>query len=256
MPNLKNMLWIELRKALRSRVPIFTTLGFLIVPLACSFLMFIYKDPEFARQAGLVGAKANLIGGEATWPFYLNMFSQAIASGGIMLYILIIAWVFGREFSDGTAKDMLSVPIPRTSWLLAKFIVAGVWSIAATLLILFVGLILGAAIGMPGGSPEVLGRGLLTIILTVGLVLLVTIPFGFFASIGRGYLFPLGMAVLTVALANLVALIGYGEAFPWAVPALFAGMVGPETHLQPASYLLVIVTGAAGMALTFGWWLR
>ena len=88
------------------------------------------------------------------WPAYLGLFGQMIAAGGFFLFVLIISWVFGREFADGTLKDMLAVPVPRSSILLAKFIVVAVWSAALTLVIFIAGLLMGALIGLPGGSLE------------------------------------------------------------------------------------------------------
>ena len=81
MHNLTNAIWIELRKATRSRMPLFTALGVLVVACGLAFLMFIYKYPTFARSSGLISAKANLAGGAATWPYYLDLLGQAIAIG-------------------------------------------------------------------------------------------------------------------------------------------------------------------------------
>jgi len=60
------------------------------------------------------------------------------------------------------------------------------------------------------------------VLITAGLVILGVLPFALVASIGRGYLLPLGVAVLTLIMANLVAVVGYGEYFPWTVPGLYA----------------------------------
>ena len=68
MNNLAAMVWIELRKITRSRIPVFTALAFLIMPLAGAFMMIILKDPDFARKAGLISAKAQLMAGTADWP--------------------------------------------------------------------------------------------------------------------------------------------------------------------------------------------
>jgi len=66
MYELTNTVWIELRKATRSRMPLFTALAFLVLAFGLAFLMFIYKYPTFARSVGLISAKANLAGGAAT----------------------------------------------------------------------------------------------------------------------------------------------------------------------------------------------
>lgn len=252
MSNLSDMIWTELKKALRSRLPLFTTLGYLFLPLGIAFLIFISKNPDISRKLGLISAKANLMADTATnWPTYLELFAQMIAVGGFFLFVLIISWVFGREFADGTLKDMLAVPVQRSSILLAKFILVTVWSMALTFIILIFALVMGAIIDLPQGSVTVLLQGSALVTTTTCLVIAVILPFALFASVGRGYLLPMGVAILTLIVANFVVIAGWGDYFPWAVPGLHAQGKGT---LTPISYWLVFLTGLAGMVGTYLWW--
>jgi ABC-2 type transport system permease protein len=252
MNNLADMIWIEWRKAFRSRMPLWTVLGSLFMPLGIAFLIFVSKNPEISQKLGLVSAKANLLAYAATdWPTYLGLFGQLMAAGGFLLFILIISWTFGREFSDGTVKDMLAVPVQRSSILLAKFIVVAAWSAFLTLVILIGGLVMGALIRLPGGSFSVILQGSALVLVSAGLAIVVVLPFAFFASVGRGYLLPVGIAFLTLVATNLVAIAGWGEYFPWAVPGLYAQGVG---SLMPVSYWIAILTGVVGMVATYFWW--
>jgi len=247
-----DMLWIEMRKTLRSRMPLFTILGSLLMPLGISFLIFVSRNPDISRKLGLISTKASLMADTATsWPAYLNLFGQMIAAGGFFFFCLILSWVFGREFSDGTLKDMLAVPVPRASILLAKFAVSAAWSVALSLVIIALGLGMGALIGLPQGSAEVILQGLLRAIIVAGLTIVVVMPFALFASIGRGYLLPVGVAILALIMANVVAIAGWGEYFPWAIPGLYSQ---PKSILPAASYWVVIFTGLAGIAATYLWW--
>jgi ABC-2 type transport system permease protein len=253
MTDLAGTLWMELRKATRSRMPLYTALGFLLMPLVDAFFMIILKDPEFARKAGLISAKAQLMAGTADWPTYLNVMAQAVAVGGFFLFSLIASWVFGREFADGTVKDLLAVPVARWTILLAKFLVVMAWSVALTVIVYLAGLLLGALIGLPQGSLPVIVQGSVALAVTTGLVVAVMTPVAFFASAGRGYLLPMGMTILLVLLANVLAVAGWGDYFPWSVPALYAG-AGDSTALEAASYWIVLLTGLAGLAGTYAWW--
>jgi len=253
MHDLTNAVWIELRKATRSRMPLFTALGFLVLPCGLAFFMFIYKYPTFARNIGLISAKANLVGGAATWPYYLGVLGQAIAIGGIAVFSLVESWVFGREFVDGTLKDLLAVPVARANILLAKFIVVVLWSLFLTVMLVLVSLLLGATMGLSQGTTEVFWHGTVTLAVAACLVIVDVFPFAFFASVGRGYLLPMGVVLLVLVLGNVVTIAGWGTYFPWAVPALYAGLTG-KGNLEAASYLLVLLTGLAGMAGTYLWW--
>ena len=253
MRDLTNAVWIELRKATRSRMPLFTALGFLVLPCGLAFFMFIYKYPTFARNIGLISAKANLAGGAATWPYYLGVLGQAIAIGGIAVFSLVESWVFGREFVDGTLKDLLAVPVARANILLAKFLVVALWSLLLTVMLFLVSLLFGAVIGLSQGTAEVFWQGTATLAVVACLTILNVFPFAFFASLGRGYLLPMGVTLLVIVIANFIVVAGWGNYFPWAVPALYAELTG-KGNLEPVSYLLVLLTGLAGMAGTYLWW--
>jgi ABC-2 type transport system permease protein len=250
MNNVVGATWVELFKARRSKVPLLTGLGFTLAPLAGGFFMVILKDPEFARRVGLISAKAQLMAGVADWPTYLELLAQATAIGGLILFSLIGSWVFGREYSDRTLKDLLALPTSRSAIVAAKFIIVALWSAVLVGIITLIGLGVGALVGLPGGSTQLILRGGITIAITAELTIASVTPIIFFASAGRGYLPPMGVAILAVFLAQIVAVAGWGEYFPWSIPALYS----QGEYLGMASYAIMILTVVAGMAATFIWW--
>ena len=144
MKNLSNMIWVEWRKAIRSRIPLWTSIGSLFLPLAIGLMILISRNPEISRKLGVVSAKADLIAFSATdWPAFMVLIGQILAAAGFFLFVVILSWVFGREFSDGTVKDMLAVPVPRSTILLSKFVVYAGWAAAMTVLILVTSVVMG-----------------------------------------------------------------------------------------------------------------
>ena len=248
-------LWGEMLKARRSHVPWLAALGFSLVPLVGGLFMVILKDPERARSMGLISAKAQLTVGVADWPTLLSLLAQATAVGGALLFTLVTAWVFGREFSDHTAKELLALPTPRAAIVGAKLTVVGVWALTLTAIVFALGLVVGAAVGLPGWSWSLGWRAAGDLLVTSGLVLMLMPPVALLASAGRGYLPPLGWAFLTLFLAQILAAIGWGDWFPWSVPALYSELAGPRaSQLGLQSYVVVVATCAAGLAGTFAWW--
>ena len=252
MNNLKQAIWVEMLKARRSKMPLLTTLGFLLAPLMGGFFMLILKDPALAQRAGLITAKAQLTTGEASWPALLDLLGQAIAIGGIIVFGFIGSWVFGREYADRTAKDLMALPTPRSSIVLAKFVVVMGWSAALAVLVYVVGLGVGAAVGLPPAPAGTVWEGSVTIAVTSVLTIALVTPIAFVASAGHGYLPPLAAAVLAIFLAQIVAVTGRGEYFPWSIPALLA----QGNQLAALSHAIVLLTGLAGLAGTLLWWER
>ena len=252
MASLADMLWSEWRKAYRSGMLWWTGLGSLLLPLGIGFLIFVAKNPEVSQKLGLISAKANLTALTATdWPSYLALFGQVVALGGLVLFVLVMSWVFGREFADGTLKDVLAVPVPRASIVLAKFVLVAAWSAALALLMLAAGLALGALVQLPQGSADAILQGGVLVVVCAALSITTGMPFALAASVGRGYLLPMGALFACVMLTNIAVIAGWGEYFPWAVPGLLAQ---GKSALAPISYAIVALTGLVGVGATYVWW--
>ena len=251
MNQLGSIVRIETRKALRSRMPLFTAMGFMIMPLVSALFLFITKNPDLSRKLGLISAKAELLAFTADWPGYLMLTAEMSAIGGLFVFCIVFSWIFGREFADHTLKDLLAVPVRRWDIVMGKFIVAAVWAGAITLLVSVVELIIGAAMGLPQGSPDVIASGMRVLVLCTILAILVSTPFALLASYGRGYLLPLGIAIIAVILANVAAVLGWADYFPWAIPGLLSQGIG----VGFAGYALVVLTSAAGILGTYAWWM-
>jgi ABC-2 type transport system permease protein len=255
MSGLAAALWAEALKARRSRLPWLTGLALALAPLVGGLFMLILKDPEWARRVGLLATKAQITADAADWPTYVGLLAQAVAIGGLLVFGLVAIWVFGREYADRTLADLLALPTPRATIVAAKFIVVAAWSAALTALVLALGLAVGAAVGLPGWSPALAAEAAGRLAATAGLTVALVSPFAWAASAGRGYLPALGAMLLAVVLAQIVAALGWGTAFPWSVPALASGVAGPAGQdVGAGSYALVALTGAAGVAGTVAWW--
>jgi ABC-2 type transport system permease protein len=255
MTSFPSALWAETLKARRSKVPLLAAVGFTLAPLVDGLFMFIMKDPARAREMGLLSVKAQMTMGTAEWTTFFGVLMQAIAIGGVMVFSIVTAWMFGREFSDHTAKDLLALPTSRENIVMAKLIVITAWVFAVTLWIFMVGLVIGYLVEIPGWTTQLLWESLHDILVTAGMTLLMMTPVAFIASMGRGYLPPLGFAVLTIFFSQIIAATGWGDWFPWSVPALFSGAAGPRDALLGLhSYILVILAGLIGLFATFSWW--
>lgn len=248
-------LWAESWKLRRSNVLLFTAIGFSIIPFIGGLFMIILKDPAKAQSMGLISAKAQLAVGTAEWATLFNLLAQATAVGGGIVFSVFTAWVFGRESSDGTAKELLSLPTSREMIVSAKFVVVGAWTLFLVLLCYLLGLIVGRLVDIPGWSLPLL-RSATVDILGAGICTILLLPFvAFFASAGKGYLPSFGWIILTVALAQIVAITGWGDWFPWSIPALFSGAAGPRAELLGwYSYPILVIASLIGLALTFYWW--
>jgi len=257
MAGLRDALAVELLKARRSRVPWLVAAGLTMVPLVSGLFMFILKDPERARQLGLLGLKAQLTGGTADWVTYMGFIGQAVAVGGGIVFALLTAWVFGREFADRTVRGLLAIPTARATTVTAKLLTVTLWALAMTAWVLALGYLVGLVVDMPGLSTRVVLEGTFTAGLAAVLSIGLQAGAAYFAGVGHGYLGAMAWTLLTVFAAQVLAVLGFGSWFPWSVPALLTGAAGPggET-VTAASYVIVAVTVMGLSVATFRWWER
>ena len=120
--NLRAALWAETLKARRARMPRLTLAGFALVPLMGALFMKILLDPTWAARFGALTTKAQFSAAHGDWPTYFGLLTQALAVGGSIIFSLVVIWLFGREYSDHTAKDLLALPTPRAAIVTAKLL--------------------------------------------------------------------------------------------------------------------------------------
>jgi ABC-2 type transport system permease protein len=236
-------------------MPLYTALGFAVLPLIGGFMMFVLKDPELARKVGLISTKAQILAGTADWPGYLNFMAEMTTMGGLILFGLVGAWVFGREYADRTIVDLLALPTPRATIVLGKFIVIAAWSLALTVVNLVIGLVVGLAIGLPEPAAGTVWQGMGALAISALLTIVIITPTIFLANIGHGYLLPLGITMLVLILGQVSNFAGWSEYFPWAIPAAFAQAASKHSGFPGiASYIILLLASSAGIAGTFLWW--
>lgn len=254
MKNLAAALSVELIKTRKSKILPATLLVFAFIPLMMGLMMFVARNPEIAAKLGMIGTKAKLFG-ENDWTGYFALLSQMIASIGLIGSGFVTAWVFSREHSDRTLKDILSLPVPRSSIASAKLVVVMGWFLLLALILYGVGVILGLLMHLPGWSQQLFmqftGRYLATSMLT----LLLSSPVAFLSGYSRGIVAPLGFVILTMIAAQFAGLVGLGPYFPWAIPGLFSVAVdAPGFRVQAVSYAILAITFVLGWWTTLRWW--
>lgn len=230
-----------------------TFVAFGIAPLMGAVFIILLRSGKMARGSGL-RIKAESMNFTGDWSSYFTILTQAVGVGGVFVFGFVVSWIFGREFSDGTSKDLLALPTSRSKIIHAKFSVYLVWCILLVISNLIIATIMGLIIGIPVAQLN-LWEQLQAYFNTTWLTVLLGTPIAFFAMWGKGYLAPIGFLALTIVFSQIIAATGYGSYFPWAVPGLYSGAGGDyKNQLDTFSYLLLAATGLAGYWCTLFYW--
>ncbi len=241
----------EFAKLRRCKVTWATLGGLSLGPLGIALFMWIVREPGRAAQLGLLGTKASLSGIEATWPSFVYMLTMIVGVGGMLLLAFVVAYVFGREYAESTAKNLLALPVGRHWFVIAKLVVAAVWWLVLTAVIIAESFAIGLALNLPGFSAELAVSAIEKALLAAGISYLLVPVIAWITTLGRGYLPPLAFAIASLALGDVFSHTGWAVWVPWSIVPALIGMVGkPVGTLPVGSYVVLAVTFAIGVAAT------
>lgn len=252
MIHLLSVTFTECEKIRKSKIFIFSLIAILFFPLVCGLFTLISMHPEIAQKSGLITQKARIAAIE-DWQSYLGLICEMISVGGLILFGFITSWTFGREYSDGTAKDLLALPLPRSTIITAKFISASLWSIFLAITAFLAATVIGFFISIPDFSLQIYTANIFMYAVCSIMVIFLSTPIAYFACFGKGYLPPLGFLIFVLFVGNIIATMGHGAYFPWSIPGIYSGAAG-NIILPFMSYVIIFFTGLIGAGATFIWW--
>ncbi|MGA2975066.1 MAG: ABC transporter permease [Spirochaetia bacterium] len=242
----------ELMKLRRSKVTWITLAAYTFMVAMAGFFMWMMMNPGMAKSVGLLGQKANFaLGGQpADWPTFLSFIVEMGAIGGLIVCSLIVAYVFGREYTEGTAKNMLALPISRSIFVIAKIIISAVWFAALTVWLIGETYLVGSILGITGLTTALFTAAAAKLLVLALMSLCCAALVAWIAVETRGYFAPLGFAIFTLVLANVFVHTGWGPWVPWSIVGLYSGAAGPEAALGWGSFAVIAATFLIGAVLT------
>jgi ABC-type transport system involved in multi-copper enzyme maturation permease subunit len=254
MLNLYTLIDIEFYKNKHSSITWITFLAFAIAPIMGGIFVLLVRNPELISKVGALQAKAAMLDFSDDWSSYFSLLTQAVGVGGILLFGFVASWIFGREFPEGTSKDLLALPVSRKAIIDAKFATYVLWCLALSMSNILIGLIIGTVLDLKEWAQIEIERTMMTYFVTSALTILAGVPVALLALVGRGYLSPLGFVAFTLVFAQIIAATGFGSYFPWSVPGLYSGAAGEyRSQLNVLSYSLLAVVALAGYVGARSW---
>jgi ABC-2 type transport system permease protein len=256
MKRLRAALWMETLKVRRTSIFPITIYFFIFIGFMMGMFMFLSMHPDVASRSSTIQMKTAFVGG-SDWKAFYSLLLQIILTVGVIGSGIITSWVFGREFSDRALKDILAIPVHRSTIVLSKLIILVAWSMILAVTVIIAAMLTGFAIQIPDWTPADFFPFLKMYLICMALNTLLITPVAFVASAGRGYILPISFVILIMILTQLlfVGLPVLSPWFPWALPGLVSGVAG---LLVPApgtvSYLLYFITVIAGIFGTMAWW--
>lgn len=176
----------------------------------------------------LMGAHGATVG----WAEFMNQSIAFVAMFlGSVLFGLVAAHLFGREYTEDTLKSLLTAPVRRAcAWIIvAKLIVLLVWSLGLALFAWIVSILIGLTVVSEVLSLGMAWQTMKWFIVTVFLIYATLPSVARLAMWSRGYVVPIGFALVT-AFSGLIFLYSskYSKLFPWTIPTIYVLSVRPD----------------------------
>lgn len=202
-------------------------------------------DPQLLAKLGPVAT--------GDWQGFLLGAAQVTGAGGLGGFAVVLAWMFGREFGDGTITGLFALPVRRSTIALAKLIVYVIWVTAMSVLLAIV----LSLVGLVAGLGPIDGDTLLMLARQAALGIMsaaITLPVAWAATLSRSVLGGVSVAIGLVVVAQVSVLAGLGGWMPLAAPALWAVSLGAA--VSPVQLALLIPFGAVFVLLVAQSWRR
>ena len=234
-----NLLYCEFLKLKRSKMFFISVLGAMVAPV----MVF----------AGLIKAKITEPDKIIT---YSDMLEQTnlyvLLLFGVIVYGVIAAYLFSREYTENTLKSVLTIPISKEAFLTAKFLMLFVWMMILTAVAWVSTLLLGIVGNAAELSSDVIIQSIKEYFLGAFLLYFTMSPFVFITLWLKNLVTPI-IAAATVVLGN-VALANEDLAvlFPWTSPYLIAsGDIEKYKYSTEIAIIIIFVVFFIGIFTSF-----
>lgn len=257
MNELKRAFLSELLKLKHLSILWITFIAFALIPIMGGVIIFLIQNPELIPKSSILSIKVSMLSTPVNLVSYLSLYlSQGAGVAGIIVFGFVASYLFGREYSDHTYRDLLSLPISRTNILNAKYLIYIIWCLGLAISDLIIGFIVGKMLNLSGWEYNIIFEMIKIYFFTVLLTMALGTWISFFALWAKGYLAPLAFLIVILILAQFIPYIGWGHYFPWSIPGIYCGAAGEElkNRLNEWSYLSLIFTSLIGYILSVAWW--
>lgn len=243
---IRTAITVEARKLVASRVALAATV------LIVAGITTLTASLAAAADAGNEQILAQLgnLADEDGWDRLVGVAIQITSTAGLLGFGVVMAFVVGREFADGTISGLFALPVTRATIAAAKIIVVLAWTavIAVCLIVAIVAIGFITGNGMP--DSDAIDRLARLFVLTV-LSGALAVPAAWAATLGRGLLPGITVTIGIIASAQVLIIAGAGAWYPAVAPALWA--IDPTSVSIAQLGLVVIIATGFATATVHSW---
>jgi len=175
---------------------------------------------------------------------------------GLIVYTVISAYLFNREYTEKTLKSILPVPVSKTSFIASKFCILWIWIIVLTVITwasaFALSIIFNAVFGLVEFSFGLALKWLAKMLIGSFLLFLTISPFVFIAMRTKGVVVPVIASAVIVMGNAFLSNEPLGALFPWtSTSLLISGKIANTGYPYWLVIGLIILVSALGFITSF-----
>lgn len=238
-------IWTECVKLASSLAARVATIGLVLGVVALSGVILAAISSGNADVIAKLGTNV-----AADWSGFLLSAAQITAAGGLGAFGIVMAWIFGREFTEGTITGLFALPVGRAEIALAKLFVYLLWAVFAAVLLTATLVIVGVLLGLGLPDADTIQGLLRHVVLTI-LTATLALPIAWATTLLRSVLGGVGVTVALIVIGQFSVLAGAGAWMTLAAPALWAMSGGSDVSaiqlgmIAPYAVVSIVLTAGA-----------
>ena len=238
-----NLISCEMLKLKRSKMVLISFLGVMSTP----FMMLIEAIQTHFKHPELVFT---------LYDIYNDSLLYIMLLTSMMIYIAITAYLFSREYTENTLKNILPIPVSRTKLLFSKFCALFLWivmlTIATWLGILFLSGLYHIVFVLEGYNFYVAVGWFPKFLLGCLFMFLTLTPFAYIAAKTKGFVAPVVVSAVVVMGSAALSNQELGALYPWTATFFFInGRIESTGYPLILSAVIIIMVSVIGFIMTF-----
>ena len=223
-----SLLSTELLKLKRSSMFLISILGAAVAPFVVVVATYVHEPATPFKEL-----------------FYnVNLYTVLII--GVPLYGVVTSYLFNREYTENTLKNILTTPVSRVSFIMSKTLLLFMWIMMLTVTAWGITLVLGVLTQFNGLNISVLTESLKQFSIGGLLLFILSSPIILLTLVMKNYV-PTIIFTVVITLINVMG--GNSEhraLFPWAAAGDIANNTLPLTYPPEYSYIGITATALIG----------
>lgn len=238
-----DLIYCELLKLKRSKMILISILGALAAPamLLLECLQTHFEHPEKIITLAHI---------------YDSLMLYTIILMNLLVYIIIASYLFSREYTEKTLKNILPIPVSRTSFLTSKFCILFVWMIVLSFFswgsTYLLALLYHSVFGMAEFHFHIALTYRGNMLIGTMLMFLTITPFTFLAEKTKSLVVPLIISSAVIMGNAALSNQDLGALYPWtAILFLMQGSLSGTGYPVWTSVSIIALVSILGFAATF-----